>query len=167
MKKILVLALVVVMALGLGGCAKKAKQEALLQYIDYDMTELTILYDEMITSYNGVVSKNHINDAVSYKEFRDNTKGKAEAALKEAREVAATIEDDELANIHNIFVEYLIGFDEALDMAIKLIEDTRPDQVEAVNKKLRELEAMRNEYQNKLVEYGKECDIEVTFSVVK
>lgn len=167
MKKILILTLVVVMVLGLVGCSKKEKKEAMQRYIDYDMAELNILYDEMITSYNGAVSDNHINDAVSYKEFKDNTKGKAEAALKEAREVAEGIEDEELASIHNIFVQYLEGFDEVLDMAIKLIEESRIDQVDNVNTKIKELEKLRVEYQKKLVAYGKECDVEVTFDVVK
>ena len=166
MKKIFIWALVIVMVLSMAGCAKKEKKEALIKYMDVDTAELDILCGEMLESFNSVVSDNQFNNAVTYKEFKDVTKAKAEATLAEAKEVAELIEDEDIAEIHGYFIDYVEAFIEVLDMAMKGIEESSNDQINRVNARLKEVNDMRVEYQEKLKELGKECDVEITYTLV-
>ena len=165
MKKIFVWALVIAMALSMTGCSKKEKREELLKYLYEDCTELDVLCSEMIESFNSVVSDNQFNNAVTYKEFKDVTKPKAEAALKEAKDVAEQIEDEDLAEVHGLFIDYLEAFIEVIDMAMKGIDESSNDQIDRVNARLKEVNGMREEYHNRLKELGEECDVEITYTL--
>ena len=161
MKKIFILTLVLVMTLSLAGCAKKAKSEALLQYMNYDKVQMDILADKMLDSYNSVVAGNQFNNAVTVKEFKDNTRGLAEDVLAEAKVVAELIEDEELAEIHAMYIQYAEGYIELIDMAIAGIEQNSPDIINKVNTKVNELNQLLEDYYDELKAFGKDCDVEV------
>ena len=167
MKRILVLAMALVMALSVSGCARKAQREALLQYMNYDTVQMDIKSDQMIDSFNSVVSDNQFNNAVTLKEFKDKTRGLAEDALEEAIIVRELIEDEDIAEIHEKYIVYLEEYIKLIDMAIMGIEETSPDIVNQVNSRLNELNEMLVEYYDALKDFGKECGVEVSVDYVK
>lgn len=163
MKRLFIYGIMLVMAFSLIGCSKQEKREAILQYINCDSEELLILCQDMLASYNGVVLDKHFNSAVTYKEFNDNTVVLAKTALEEAYEVAELIDDEELANIHKILIEYLEGFVEVLDLAVKGIEQTSVDKINQVNEKVKVLNGKSQKYYEELKKMGEKYDVEIVF----
>lgn len=158
MKKILILALSLVMVFTFAGCANSEKQDALISYINEDLASLSELETQFLESYASVSGENYTDDETMYSEFVDNTVVLARELNDASTNIASTIEDTEILEVHKLYMETSSNYLNAVTIMIAALENQDYAQVSEANEKISKANTLGLDYKNKLnalaEEYG-------------
>lgn len=158
MKKILALALSVVMILSFTGCVDTEKQDALISYINEDLVALSKLETRFMDSYASVSGENYTDDETMYNEFVNNTVVLARQLNDATTEVASTIEDSALLEVHKLYMESSSNYLNAVTMIIAALENQDYALMTEANEKISQANTFGLDFKTKLnalaEEYG-------------
>lgn len=161
MKRIVLIIMVLILAIGLGGCANNEKQESLLQYINNDVIEMGEIETKLIESYGSVTGENYINDNEMYEEFTEDTINLARELNDKAVELAFNIEDDEILEVHRLYMDYSNKFLNVIVIMISALENQDSTQIAEANEKLNEANNLALDYKKELNSLAKKYNVEI------
>ena len=158
MKRVICILLGLLMLLSLMGCGKSEKQADLYKYIEVDMAELAKLEEKMIKSYESVTGENYASDYDTYVELSEITIVLARELNDEVLDLSYEINDDELLEVHRIYMNYCSKFLSALGMIITAIENQDYTQISEANEKLNEANNFALDYRRALDDLAEKYD---------
>lgn len=161
MKRITSIFLVLFLLLGVGGCGNSEKQEMLLKYINEDTAEMGEIESELLESYGSVTGDNYSSDIETYTEFNNNTITLARELSDEAVDISFSITDDEILEVHRIYMDYSNKFLSAVGIMISAIENQDTAQISEANEKLNEANNLALDYKRELQNLAKKYNIEI------
>lgn len=161
MKRIVVFCLIAVLLLGLGGCVVKEKQEALLNYINNDVIELGNIENELLASYGSVTGDNYANDLVTYTEFTTNTLQLAQQLNNKAVSITNGIEDEEILEIHRLYMNYSSKMLNTITIMVSAIEKQDALLMSQANEELNEANNAVLDYKLALNELAEKYGVEI------
>lgn len=123
MKKGLFVGALCAMLLGLAGCVDKEAQEAVKNYVETTSVSLKEQEQTMLVSYTGVIGENYTDDTSLCTELVVNTIPMATALKSEAESVLETITEEELAEVHISYVNYISEFEAALRLLLTAVDE--------------------------------------------
>ncbi len=138
-----------------------ATQDAILDYINEDVVALGTIEAELLTSYGSVTGANYISDAVTYAEFTSKTLGLAQSLNNEAAQMAGTITDERVMEVHKLYMDYSTKFLNVIIIMISAIEDQDVAQVTQANEILNEANQLAMDYSTALRALADEYEIEI------
>ena len=150
MKRIISLALILVMVLALVGCADTAKQDAIMNYVNVDLVAIAEIEGQMLESFESVSGDNYVDDETMYNEFNNVTAILARDLNNKATEIAGTITDPELLEVHKIYMDYATKFSSAINIMIAALQEQDTAQVAEANEKINESNNLYLDYNQKL-----------------
>lgn len=137
------------------------KQEALLQYINHDIKDLGKLETEFLESYGSVTGENYVNDMTMYTEFTNNTIELARKLNDEAVELADSITDDELLEVHRLYMNYSNKCLNAVTLFTSALENQDYALVVEANEVLNEANNCIIDYRKELKKLANEYHVEI------
>ena len=109
--------------LGMAGCVDKEAQEAVKTYIDTTSVPLMEQEQKMLESYTSVIGDNYTDDATMCMEFVTNTIPLATNLQATAEGITETITNEEVLEVHNIYLSYVSEFVGALRMLLTAVDE--------------------------------------------
>ena len=138
--------------------SEESTVEAIEEYIDIITGDLLDLENEFRESYASVSLDNYVDDSTMYEELTSNTVVLGEELLEAAEEIMDEITNDEVADVHNIYIEYAEVNLEAIETVIEALEEQDEDLIEEANDLLTEGTELGEEFADALnalmAEYG-------------
>lgn len=114
------------------------KQEILLEYINNDIEDLVELETELLESYESVTGSNYENDAITYNELSNTTIYLARELNDEAVDIAVSITDDELVEVHKLYVNCSNKYLNAITLILSALENQDYELAAEANELLNE-----------------------------
>lgn len=161
MKRITSVFLVLILAFSLVACGSNEKQEALLQYLNEDIVELVKIENELIESYSSVTGENYSSDMETYTEFVENTVNLARELNDEAVDLSLNISDDEVLDVHRLYMNYSNKFLSTISIMISALENQDATQIAEANEKLNEANNLVLDYKRELNKLAEKYNIEI------
>lgn len=152
MKKIFSIMMLCTVLLGLAGCVDKEAQEELKNYIDTTSVSLQEQEKSMLASYSSVIGTSYTDDNTLCMELVLNTIPMADGLLSTASAVTETIADEDLREVHEIYVSYVTEFVDALRLLLKAVDEQDGTISEAANAKLLNADGYAKEFRARLEE---------------
>ena len=138
--------------------SEESTVEAIEEYIDIITGDLLDLENEFRESYASVSLDNYVDDSTMYEELTSNTVVLGEELLEAAEEIMDEITNDEVADVHNIYIEYAEVNLDAIETVIEALEEQDEDLIEEANDLLTEGTELGEEFADALnalmAEYG-------------
>ena len=150
MKKITVFILSLLLLFNLVGCGNRQKQEALLNYINVDLAELSEMETAFTESYGSVTGDNYTNDYVLYEELTNITSTLARKLNDKAVELVETIEDEEILEVHKKYMKFASNNLNAINLILSAVENQDYSQVSLANEKLNEATTIGIDFRKEL-----------------
>ena len=160
MKKVMALIFVIVMVFGLTGCRAVERQEALLDYINNDVAELGTIEEELLASYESVSGENYTDDLEMYTEFTSNTSDLARNLNEKAVEIAEEITDEEILEVHRLYMNYSNKFMSVINLMISALENQDITLAVEANEKLNEANNYALDFRKALSRLAEKRDVE-------
>ncbi len=160
MKKVFSIILLCTMLLSLAGCVDKEAQKEVKTYVDTTSVPLMEQERKMLASYSTVIGMNYKDDSTLCMEFVTNTIPMATSLLSTAEEITETITDEELKEVHQIYVSYVTEFIDALRMFLKAVDEGDESIKDAANAKLEVADSYAKEFRARLQELKKVYKLE-------
>ncbi len=123
-------------------------QNAIIDYVNVDITSLLFLETSMLESYESVSGTNYTDDFTMYEEIKDVTLEYARELEKKASNLSYSI--PELQKVHDVYLEYIAAYIEAFELVVEAIEDQDSDTISKANNKLSAGTTKATEYQTEL-----------------
>lgn len=162
MKRIISIILLITILGCLTSCTSDENLEEILYYIEVDMAEFAEIEQKLNTSYNSMASSDTISDRDAYKQFMTTTMNLAIKLNDKATKLSYSIKNPELAEVHEICVEYTTVILSALSIMTSAVENSDFDLIEEGNIKIKEAENLADEYsaalENLVKKYGLELE---------
>ncbi|WP_318508989.1 hypothetical protein [Bacillus sp. T3] len=143
----------------LSGCFNDPIQDELLQYLNSDLTTAHKLEKKAVSAYEGVTGANFTNDQVLYETLKNEVIPNYEKFLDELNSVK--IENTELKEIHDIYLEGAKLQYEAFTIIIKALETQDPVLITKANEKLKKGRKLIEDYVNKLEQLAKDHKVTI------
>ncbi len=161
MKRLVLIMMVLILTVGMGGCASNEKQESLLQYINDDAVEMGEIETKLLESYRSVTGENYTNDNEMYEVLTEDTIDLARELNDKAVELAFNIEDDEILEVHRLYMDYSNKVLNVIVIMISALENKDSTQIAEANEKLNEANNLALDYQRELDSLAKKYNVEV------
>ena len=123
MKKFFSIITLCTMLLGMAGCVDKEAQEAVMSYVDTASMTFGTMEKQMLESYTSVIGDNYTDDATMCMEFVTNTIPLATNLQATAEGITETITNEEVLEVHNIYLSYVSEFVGALRMLLTAVDE--------------------------------------------
>jgi len=161
MRRILLTILTLVLGVGLSGCGNSEKQEALLQYINNDCVEMAEIENKLLASYESVTGNNYVSDDKTYTEFTTNTIELAKQLNNKAVEVAGNIKDEEVLELHRIYMNYSNKFLSSFNLMIAGRDRQDMSKISEANERLNEANNLALDYKKELYRLAEKYNVEI------
>lgn len=144
----------------LSGCTDKASQEEIINYVNVEQPKFLEVQNEMLSSYNSVIGDNYTNDLVTYEELETNTV----PLLNDLQEKvnALEIKNEDLKEVHKIYIEYTRSFKNSVISLMSAIEDQDTSKTIDSNNYMYEAQDYAKDYDDKVMELCKKYNITFT-----
>jgi len=160
MKKFLSIMMLCTVLLSLAGCVDKEAQEAVQNYLDTASVSLKEQEQKMLDSYSSVIGANYTDDSTLCMELVTGTIPMATSLRSSAEVIADTITEEELLEVHQLYVSYATEFEEALRLLLKAVDEQDKTIRDAANAKLENADAYAKEFRTRLDELKKTYKLE-------
>ncbi len=137
------------------------KQDEILNYINKDLQELSVIENQMIDSYQSVIGDNYSNDNTTLKEFKNNTVVLTKEFKEKTIEISKGLKNKNLIKTHKILMDYASTFDGAVELFISALEDKDTDKVAQANAKIGQADDLIAEFRDSLSLLAAENNIEL------
>lgn len=158
MKKLLAVLMCAALLLAVAGCGNSEKQDALVNYINVDLAEISELETAFLESYGSVTGDNYTDDETMYTELSENTVVLARQLSDAATNLASTITDPQLLEVHKLYMESSSNYLNAITLMLAALENQDMAQVTEANEKISAANTLGLDFQTKLnalaEEYG-------------
>ena len=161
MKNFICILLIFVLSVSLVGCSNNEKQDELLKYSNDIVSKLEPIEDAFNKSYKSVTGENYIDDETTYTEFTENTIVLARELSDKALDFANEINDEEIMEVHRIYINYASNQLNAINLMITAIENKDREMVSTANEKLNEANNYALDYKTKIKSLVKKYDLEI------
>ncbi len=155
MKKRFIAVLLCMMLSVLAGCVDKEAQEAVKNYTDTVSPVLMEQEQKMLASFSSVVGANYTDDSTLCLELVQNTIPMATNLKSTAEGITETITEEELSEVHALYISYVAEFEEALRMLLTAVDEQDETISAAANEKLNNADRIAKEYRTRLQELKK------------
>ena len=160
MKKLISIIMLCTMFFGLAGCVDKEAQEEVKTYIDTTSVPLQAQEQKMLVSYSSVIGANYKDDSTLCLELVTNTIPMADGLVGSASLITETITNEELKEVHELYVSYATEFADALRLLLKAVDEQDKSYTRAANEKLSNADAYAKEFRAGLEELKKTYKLE-------
>lgn len=161
MRKFSSLILILICVLGIVGCGNNEKQDALMAYSNDILSELQPIEDAFNESYKSVTGENYNDDETTYNELKKNTIVLARELSDGALVACDEITDEEILEVHRIYVNYAANQLNAINLMITAIENEDRAMVSTANEKLNEANNYALDYMTKIQALTEKYDLEL------
>ena len=160
MKKFVSIMMLCVMLLGLAGCVDKEAREAVKTYVETSSVALMEQEQKMLASYSSVIGANYTDDDTLCMELVTNTIPMADGLVASAAAISETITNEDLLEVHGIYVSYATEFVGALRFLLKAVDEQDESYTRAANEKLGNADTFAKEFRTRLQELKKTYKLE-------
>ena len=160
MKKFLSIVMLCAVLLSLAGCVDKEAREAVKNYVDTTSVALMEQEQKMLSSYSSVIGMNYKDDNTLCLELVTNTIPMADGLVGSASAITETITDEELQEVHKIYVSYATEFVDALRLLLKAVDEQDESYTRAANEKLGNADGYAKEFREGLQELKEKYKLE-------
>ncbi|QTC40333.1 hypothetical protein I7V34_14185 [Bacillus sp. V3] len=154
-----VLILGMMMLLLLSGCSDPV-QDDLLNYINEDLKDLTILEEEALAEYESVTGDNYEDDYTTYVHIKDVVMPAYKDFLDQLEEVKPAT--SEVQEIHELYIEAVNLQNNAFIKILAALEQQDYEMVADANEMLADGRAGIRKYTNELEKLADEHNVELT-----
>lgn len=146
MKKFFSIMMLCVVLLSLAGCVDKEAQEAVKTYVDTTSIPLKELEQKMLASYSSVIGMNYKDDSTLCLELVTNTIPMATSLQGAAETITETITEEELQEVHKLYVSYTVEFLGALRLMLTAVDEQNESIKDEANAKLETADVYAKEF---------------------
>ena len=132
-----------------------------MDYVNTSMTTIGVLETSLLESYTSVVGNNYTNDNALYTELKLKTLNRAQALNSEAIRIGEALTDEEIKEVHDLYVSYSAEFLEALNLLKSAIEQKDLTISAQATEKLNSANTFAQEYQARLQSLAEEYEVEL------
>jgi len=144
------------------GCGNSEKQDALLKYINKDLVEISDIETKFLESYESVTGDNYTNDFDMYVEFSNNTSILARELNSAALEVGMAIDDEEILEVHKIYIDSTSNFMNAVSLFLSALETQDYAQLSLANEKLNKANSLALDFKKELNKLAEKYNIVIS-----
>ncbi len=162
MKKILLLAMCVILAFSFAGCIETEETKELLSYVNDDLAELEEYEAAVIDSFNSVSGDNYTDDATMYEELSTNTMSALEDWEAKIIEVQEGLKDSKILEVHALYSSYATKWRNSIVTMMDALETGDIAKATSANDMMDEANKIAAEFRTKLDELGEEYNVEIT-----
>lgn len=157
--KMLLIAVMVVMCLV--ACGTTQKQKDIMEYISIDSVEMYKIESEALASYDSVTGPNFVDERTMYNEIKTNTINLARELNDMALNVEVELSDDEILEVHRIYVEFSDKLLSAMELMMSGIENQNVEEINQANATMNETNFLSIEYIKAVQDLAKEYNVEL------
>ena len=160
MKKLFSIGILCALLLGMAGCVDKEAKEAVKTYVDTTSVSLKEQEQRMLASYSSVIGMNYKDDNTLCMELVTNTIPMADGLVGAASAITETITNEELLEVHELYVSYATEFVDALRLLLKAVDEQDETYTRAANEKLGNADTYAKEFRAGLQELKEKYKLE-------
>ncbi|MBE7046322.1 MAG: hypothetical protein E7396_02785 [Ruminococcaceae bacterium] len=162
MKKFLFLLVITVLSFCLTGCGNSKKQDELIEYSN-NITKYNLerTEDDFNKSYKSVTGENYVDDITTYTELSEKTVILARQLSDTALELSKQITDEEIMEVHRIYINYASKQLNAITLMISAIENQDYALVSDANERLNEANNYALDYKREISKLVEKYDLEL------
>lgn len=175
MKRFYSIGIICVLLLGMAGCREKEEkkaqgfvensvdaeaQEAVRYYVDTTSVSLKEQEQKVLESYSSVIGENYKDDTTLCLELVTNTIPMATRLQSAAEAITETITEEELLEVHELYVSYATEFVDALRLLLKAVDEQDESVTREANEKLGNADGFAKEFRAGLQELKEKYKLE-------
>ena len=160
MKKLFSSMMLCTILLGLAGCVDKEAQEAVQSYIDTASATFATQEQQMLESYTSVIGANYTDDSTMCLEFVTNTIPLGTSLQTTAEGITATITNEDVRKVHDLYLNYVSEFVGALRMLLTAVDEQDQTIAAEANVMLNNSNTYAEEFRAALQELKEKYNIE-------
>lgn len=152
------LLLMLVLAVGFTACGGSKTPKAVTQYLEEDLKELQAIETQV---WEGCDEASGMDDGAQFMELSTGAALLVSRMENVAKDVADTIDHDEVAKVHDIYVEYSKVLSDAINLQMSGLTNRDESQKEQAQEKFAEAKELAQKYESAVNDLAAEYDIEL------
>ena len=150
------------LAISIAGCTANSAAEELVNYINIDCREMEVLENKVLISYESVSGSNYVSDSIMYKEITTNTIVYVRELNEKALNVASSIEDPKILEVHRIYINYTSKMLNAMGIIASALQKQDITLMTQANQALNEANNLALDYKTAVFSLAKEYNVTIT-----
>jgi hypothetical protein len=158
-KKYLFCILAIIIPIIFCSCSKGKQKKELINYINVELPEISLLEEKSINEYNMAAGQNYESDSKLYDVLKSKVIPDYTEFIIKLKDIK--IETEELKEIHQIYIDASNLQLEAFNFILKAIDNQDSAYITEANKKLDEARSKLTVYRNKLFEIAEKYNVQI------
>ncbi len=152
------LLLMMILAVGLTACGGSKTPKAVTQYLKEDLKELQAIETQV---WEGCDEASGMDDGAQFMELSTGAALLVNRMENVAKDVEATIDHDDVAEVHDIYMEYSEVLADAINLQMSGLSNRDESQKQQAAEKFAEAKELAQEYEEAVNDLAAEYDVEL------